>query len=77
MHTENLGVHGARKVHAELVRKSQRVARCTEERLMKAQGLRGIPREKTRKTTVGEGAETPRSEDRVERQFTANAPNRL
>jgi transposase InsO family protein len=81
VHTENLGVYGARKVHAELNRKrtgsSDRVARCTVERLMKAQGLRGIPREKTRKTTHGEGAETPRPEDRVERQFTADAPNQL
>jgi putative transposase len=85
VHTENLGVYGVRKVHAELNRKrvagtsdiGDRVARCTVERLMKALGLRGIPREKTRKTTHGEGAETPRPEDRVERQFTANAPNRL
>jgi transposase InsO family protein len=77
VHTENLGVYGARKVHAELVRKGRRVARCTVERLMKAEGLRGIPREKTRKTTLGEGAETPRPEDHVERDFTADAPNRL
>ena len=77
VHAENLGVYGARKVHAELVRKGHRVARCTVERLMKTAGLRGIPREKTRKTTLGEGAETPRPEDRVERQYTAYALNRL
>jgi transposase InsO family protein len=81
VHTENLGVYGARKVHAELNRKragtDDPVARCTVERLMKAEGLRGIPREKTRKTTHGEGAETPRPEDKVKRQFVADAPNRL
>lgn len=77
VHTENLGVYGARKVHAELNRKGQRVARCTVERLMKVAGLRGIPREKTRKTTHGEGAETPRPADHVERQFVADSPNRL
>lgn len=77
VHTENLGVYGARKVHAELVRTGTPVARCTVERLMRAEGLRGIAREKTRKTTIGEGAETPRPADRVERDFTADAPNRL
>jgi transposase InsO family protein len=77
VHTENLGVYGARKVHAELVRKGHRVARCTVERLMRAEGLRGIPREKTRKTTHGDGAETPRPLDLVDRQFVAEAPNQL
>jgi len=77
VHTQNPGVYGARKVHAELRRKGIEVARCTVERLMRAEGLRGIRREKTRKTTVGEGAETPRPADHVERDFTANAPNQL
>lgn len=77
VHRANLGVYGARKVHAELVREGVRVARCTVERLMRAQGLRGIPREKTHKTTEGEGAETARPEDRVKRQFVADAPNQL
>lgn len=27
---------------------------------MRTEGLRGIPREKTRKTTIGDGAETER-----------------
>jgi putative transposase len=76
-HQDNLGVYGARKVHAELKRKEIEVARCTVERLMRAEGLRGIPREKTRKTTLGEGAETPRPADLVERQFVAHAPNQL
>ncbi len=77
VHTDNLGVYGARKVWAELNRGGHRVARCTVERLMKGQGLRGIRREKTRKTTHGDGAETPRPADLVERQFVAKAPNEL
>jgi putative transposase len=77
VHTDNLGVYGARKVWAELNREDQQVARCTVERLMRAEGLRGIPREKTRKTTVGDGAQTPQPADLVERQFTATAPNEL
>ena len=44
---------------------------------MRAAGLRGIPREKTRKTTIGDGAETPRPADKVNRQFVATAPNQL
>ena len=77
VHTDNLAVYGARKVHAELRRAGHQVARCTVERLMRTEGLRGIPREKTRKTTLGEGAETPRPQDHVERQFSADAPNQL
>lgn len=77
VHAANLGVYGARKVHAELNREGIPVARCTVERLMRAEGLRGITREKTRKTTLGEGAETPRPADLVERQFVATAPNQL
>ena len=70
-HRANLGVYGARKVHAELNREGVKVARCTVERLMRAEGLRGIPREKTRKTTIGDGAETDRPEDLVNRKFIA------
>ena len=76
-HKANLGVYGARKIHAELNREGVLVARCTVERLMRLVGLRGIPREKTRKTTVGDGAETERPEDLVDRKFVASAPNQL
>lgn len=37
------------------------MARSAVERLMKAQGLRGIRREKSRTTTIGDGAETERA----------------
>ncbi|MFI7481301.1 IS3 family transposase [Kocuria sp. M1R5S2] len=77
VHRDNLGVYGARKIHAELKRKGVPVARCTVERLMRAAGLRGIPREKTRKTTLSEGAHAPPPADLVERRFAADAPNRL
>ncbi|MFT4122561.1 MAG: IS3 family transposase [Microbacteriaceae bacterium] len=76
-HKANLGVYGARKIHAELNREGITVARCTVERLMRAQGLRGIGREKTRKTTIGGGAETERPDDKVKRKFVATAPNQL
>ncbi len=76
-HRDNIGVYGARKIYAELNRQGTVVARCTVERLMKAEGLRGIRREKGRRTTIGEGAETPRPADLVERKFVATAPNEL
>lgn len=76
-HEDNLGVYGAKKVWAELNRTGTPVARCTIERLMRAEGLRGIPREKTRKTTIGDGAATERPADLVERKFHASAPNQL
>lgn len=41
-HKANLGVYGARKIHAELNREGVPVARRTVERLMRAEGLRGI-----------------------------------
>ena len=83
VHTENYGVYGIRKVHAQLVREGvlgasgQRpVARCTTQRLMKDLGLRGISRAKGPRTTVaGSGPDT--RPDLVERQFRADAPDQL
>ncbi|WP_082405817.1 IS3 family transposase [Microbacterium sp. No. 7] len=76
-HRANLGVYGARKVHAELNREGIPVARCTVERLMRQAGLQGIRRDKTRKTTIADGAEIERPLDLVKRAFTATAPNQL
>ena len=44
MHEQNYGVYGARKVWLQLRREGIQVARCTVERLMKADGLRGVVR---------------------------------
>ncbi|CAM3580466.1 IS3 family transposase [Dermacoccus barathri] len=77
VHAENLGVYGARKVHAELSREGVSVARCTVERLMRELELQGLRRDKTIKTTSGDGAETERPADLVGRVFTATAPNQL
>ncbi len=81
VHTENYGVYGIRKMHAQLNREDvlagcQSVARCTTQRLMKDLGLRGISRAKGPRTTVpGTGPDT--RPDLVERAFTADGPNRL
>ncbi|HVD89409.1 MAG TPA: IS3 family transposase, partial [Jatrophihabitantaceae bacterium] len=73
VHTANLGVYGARKIHAELNRQGTPIARCTVERLMNSLGLQGIRREKTGRTTHADGAETERPADLVERKFVAAA----
>ena len=76
VHAENFGVYGAPKIWAQLIREGIRVARCTVERLMRQQGLTGAVRGKPKRTTVtDDAAERPR--DLVDRQFNAEAPNRL
>jgi transposase InsO family protein len=74
---ENFGVYGARKVWRQLAREEVPVARCTVERLMRQMGLQGAIRgRKYKKTTiVDEAAQRPA--DLVQRDFTADRPNRL
>jgi putative transposase len=76
VHKDNYGVYGVRKIHAQLRREGHPAARCTVERLMRADGLRGISRQKSPRTTVPAPADR-RPDDLVGRQFTAPAPNRL
>jgi len=76
VHAENFGVYGADKVWAQLNREGTRVARCTVERLMRDLGLRGAVRGKVRRTTVSDDT-AARPRDLVDRQFRADAPNRL
>jgi transposase InsO family protein len=74
---ENFGVYGVRKVWRQLIREGVDVARCTVERLMRQMGLQGAIRgRKYKKTTIVDEA-TQRPADLVQRDFTANRPNRL
>lgn len=72
----NLQVYGADKVWRQLNREGIAVARCTVERLMRQQGLRGAMRGKPVKTTRPDPA-APCPLDRVNRQFSASRPNQL
>lgn len=75
--TENRRVYGADKVWAQLRREGTRVARCTVERLMHALEIRGAGRGPSSvRTTLG-GEAGGRPPDLVDRQFHAEAPNRL
>jgi putative transposase len=76
VHAENFGVYGADKVWRQLNREGFPVARCTVERLMGELGLEGARRGKPKRTTKPAPA-AARPEDRVQRDFTAPAPNRL
>lgn len=74
---ENLFVYGADKVWTQLNREGIRVARCTVERLMRAEGLSGARRGKTFTVTTRGDDRLTRPADLVDRQFRAPAPNRL
>jgi putative transposase len=73
---ENMQVYGADKVWKQMNREGIAVARCTVERLMRQEGLRGAMRGKRVRTTIPD-ASAPRPQDRVNRQFTAERPNQL
>jgi transposase InsO family protein len=72
----NRQVYGADKVWKQLHREGQPVARCMVERLMRANGWRGVVRGKAVRTTVPD-AKAPCLLDRVNRAFRAERPNQL
>ena len=72
----NMQVYGADKVWRQLAREGTAVARCTVERLMRRQGLRGVRRGKVVRTTISD-SKAPCPLDRVNRQFKADRPNQL
>jgi putative transposase len=76
VHAENFGVYGARKVWRQLNREQIAVARCTVQRLMREMGLRGVVRDKTKRTTTPDET-APRPADLVQRDFSASRPNQL
>jgi putative transposase len=76
VHAENYGVYGARKVWLALNREGIEVARCAVERLMRELGLAGARRGKRHRTTRADPA-AARPADLVNRQFTADRPDRL
>jgi putative transposase len=76
VHAENYGVYGARKVWLQLNREGIGVARCTVERLMRADGLHGAVRGKVKRTTIPDPA-AERARDLVNRNFAPAAPDRL
>ncbi|MCK5884955.1 MAG: IS3 family transposase, partial [Alcanivorax sp.] len=72
----NFQAYGARKVWRQLNREGVEVARCTVERLMSREGLRGVVRGKVIRTTIPDKS-VPCPLDRVHRQFRADRPDQL
>ena len=73
---DNRKLYGARKIWHVLRRDGQDVARCTVERLMRALGIRGVVRGK-RIVTTNPDTSLPCPDDKVNRIFKADRPNKL
>ena len=69
-------LYGSMKMHAHLRRQGINAARCTVERLMRANGWRGVTRARKVRTTIPDPAHT-RAPDLVNRDFTAQRPGQL
>jgi putative transposase len=76
VHDRTGRVYGAEKVWWQLRREGIAVARCTIERLMRADGRQGVVRGKARRTAIAD-RRAQRAADLVDRDFSAEAPNRL
>jgi putative transposase len=80
VHETSNGRYGARKVYHQLRREGGvdgvPVARCTVERLMRQDGLAGVRRGRTPRTTCPDTTAV-RAPDLVKREFTAIRPNEL
>jgi putative transposase len=76
IHAASHGTYGAPRVHAELHAEDRRVGRKRVARLMRADGLAGVSRRKGVRTTRRRDGDRP-APDLVERDFTAEQPDRL
>lgn len=77
IHEKSKGTYGAPRIHAELADVDElHVGRKRVARLMRAAGLQGVSRRKTPHTTQRQPGARP-APDLVQRDFTAEAPNRL
>jgi len=74
-HEASRGTYGAPRIHAELAAKGLRVGRRRIARLMARARLAGVSRRRFVTTTVRNGGR--QAPDLVERNFTAEAPDRL
>ena len=76
IHEVSGGTYGAPRVHAELMAGGCRVSRNRVARLMREAGLAGVSRRRGMRTTRVDQSHCV-VPDRVERQFQADAPDRL
>ena len=76
IHTRSRGTYGAPRIHAELRDEGVSIGCKRVARLMQAEGLQGVSRRKGITTTIRSTRDRP-APDLVERDFTAETPNRL
>jgi putative transposase len=76
IHRASRSTYGAPRIHAELAEQGQAVGRKRIARLMRNAGLAGVSRRKSPRTTLRDARARP-APDLVERDFTAEAPDRL
>ena len=76
IHAASKETYGAPRIHAELADEGISVGRKRIERLMRAQGLKGVSRRKFVSTTVCDKRVRP-ANDLVDRNFYADQPNVL
>ena len=76
IHKESRGTYGAPRVHAELIEQGERVGVKRVARLMRLDGLQGVTRRKKVRTTQRD-KDARRAPDLVDRDFTADGPDRL
>jgi putative transposase len=77
LHAANYYAYGSRRMWVALNRTGERVARCTVERLMRADGIQGAKRRGKPWRTTTPDPFASRRPDLVGRDFTASGPNRL
>ena len=73
-HCESRGTYGSRRLHWALMRMGFRCGRHWVARLMRRAGLRGLPRREFVRSPQ-RAAEASVAPDRLECDFTAQAPN--
>lgn len=75
VHEESNGIYGQMKIWDELNDTGIPVARCTVERLMRANGIAGVTNGPATKTTTFAGPNPIAAPDLVRRDFTADRPD--
>jgi putative transposase len=76
IHERSRRTYGAPRIHAELADEGMPVGRKRVARLMQAADLQGVSRRRRPRTTQRQSA-TPPAPDLVQRDFSADGPNRL
>ena len=77
VHRANYEAYGYRRTWKALLRAGERVPRCQVQRLMREHGIRGAKRRGRPWRTTTPDPHAQRPADLVERDFTAEAPDRL